>query len=193
MGQPISPTLSSQFLIFNILPRILSQSSFIGGEKYSTRVLEGRRFGQIESPIIFQPLRPDDKNLERIPWISLEDLQLGGSPWRIPAKREMPMLCIGRLFGLASQRNEGSVHPFTLHNALPCRAGCWHTMAYLEGSAVQPFSSRGSLASQGGPAPTTNSTAFKTASVGEMKASVCICISIPGNQFRVFHNRRGLF
>ena len=40
---------------------------FIGGEKYSTRVLEGRRFGQIESPIIFQPLRPDDKNLERIP------------------------------------------------------------------------------------------------------------------------------
>ena len=77
MGQPISPTLSSQFLIFNILPRTLYPFTelrpFIGGEKYSTRVLEGRRFGQIESPIIFQPLRPNDKNLERIPWISLED------------------------------------------------------------------------------------------------------------------------
>ena len=96
---------------------------FIGGEKYSTRVLEGRRFGQIESPIIFQPLLPDDKgqNLERIPWISLEDLL--EDPGQ---EREMPMLCIGRLFGLASQRNEGSVHPFTLHNALPRRAlPCW--------------------------------------------------------------------
>ena len=119
---------------------------------------------------------------------------LGGS-----RPRERCRCCVlgGYLAWRASVMKDQCIHLLCtmLCRVVPCRAGCWHTMAYLEGSAVQPFSSRGSLASQGGPTPTptTNSTAFKTASVGEVKASVCICISIPGNQFRVFHNRRGLF
>ena len=117
---------------------------------------------------------------------------LGGS-----RPRERCRCCVlgGYLAWRASVMKDQCIHLLCtmLCRVVPCRAGCWHTMAYLEGSAVQPFSSSGSLASQGGPTPTTNYTAFKTASVGEMKASVCICILIPGNQFRVFHNRRGLF
>ena len=45
---------------------------------------------------------------------------------------KMPMLCIERLFGLACQGNEGSVHPFTLHTAMrrtvPCWLAGWHTL-----------------------------------------------------------------
>ena len=45
---------------------------------------------------------------------------------------KMPMLCIERLFGLACQGNEGSVHPFTLHTAMhgavPSWLADWHTL-----------------------------------------------------------------
>ena len=104
------------------------------------------------------------------------------------------MLCIERLFGLACQGNEGSVHPFTLHTAMRRTVPSWlgGQLAYLEGSAEQPFSA-GSVLASARVVPDQRcwralDIAFNTTSLGEwepaLSAGIQVSISITCNQIR---------
>ena len=102
------------------------------------------------------------------------------------------MLCIERLFGLACQGNEGSVHPFTLHTAMPqhpAQLAGW--LAYLEGSAEQPFSAGSVPASarvvpdqRGAGEPQTQLSIPLGEQEPALSAGIQVSISITCNQIR---------
>ena len=105
------------------------------------------------------------------------------------------MLCIERLFGLACQGNEGSVHPFTLHTAMrgtvPSWLAGWHTLKDQQSNHLALARCR----LRHGPRVVPDQRwwraldiAFNTTSVGEwepaLSAGIQVSISITCNQIR---------
>ena len=105
------------------------------------------------------------------------------------------MLCIERLFGLACQGNEGSVHPFTLHTAMrrtvPSWLAGWHTLKDQQSNHLalaRCWLRHGWSQTREVVERRVLDIAFNTTSLGEwepaLSAAIQVSISIICNQIR---------